>query len=166
MTGCGADRAEFARAKPDASLQHLIETTAYYFRLPLLAVSVLGAWMAMRWRPRASALFVCCWAFVPLIFLAAVGLSMMKTTARYALCSLPAIMLLAGAASVRLSELTHSVLSRESNWGRWLTAAVIPAILLLDMLAYDYLYFTSQQGDRPQWRQAAKYASEAAIEAA
>ncbi|MEC7584761.1 MAG: glycosyltransferase family 39 protein, partial [Planctomycetota bacterium] len=40
----------FQRAKPQASLWHLVQTLAFYFRLPLICASGLGIWLLLRRR--------------------------------------------------------------------------------------------------------------------
>jgi len=152
----------FQRAKPDASVAHMLHTTAFYFRLPLLCAAVTGVWLLFRTRMQGRVLFLACWMLVPLGVLMLVGGSMVKVTARYAFCSLPALMLLAGAASVRIAETLVQGLGQGSWRARLVPAAVLPVILCLDMLAYDYLYFTTQYGDRGRWRQAGDVVRDAA----
>jgi hypothetical protein len=144
----------FQRAKSDASFTHLVHTTAFYFRVPLLCAALTGVWLLFQTRIEGRVLFLACWALVPLLALAVVGVSVVKVTARYAFCALPAVMLLAGAASVRMAEALAAGLGRSTRRSRLLPAAVLPAILCLDMAAYDYLYFVAQYGDRGRWREA------------
>ena len=54
------------------------------------------------------------------------------------------------------SELLVAGLSHRSWRSRLVPSLVVPAILGLDMAAYDYLYFTTQNGDRGRWREAAE----------
>lgn len=155
----------FMRAKPDASLLHMVQTTAYYFRLPLLLAALLGLWLLLRRGVEQRALFLACWTIVPILVLAVVGFSVVKVTARYALCALPAVLLLAGATSVRVGEVLTAGLDPRGAPGapgrlgrrtRWLPAALLPGILCADMAAYDYLYYTVQHGDRGRYREAAE----------
>lgn len=144
----------FLSAKPDASLTHLVETTAYYFRVPLLVTAVVGVWLLFQTRLQGRILFLACWSLVPLLVLAVLGASVVKVTARYALCALPAVVLLSGAGAVRITEALVAAFGRSSRLGKLVPALVVPVMLVLDMASYDYLYYTSQHGDRGMWREA------------
>ncbi len=146
----------FQRAKPDASLLHMLQTTAWYFRLPLLLAAGVGLWMLLQGRMQGRALFLACWAVIPLLSLCMVGSSLVKVTARYALCALPAVLLLAGGASVRMAEVLSKGLGRTSWVSRAVPAMVLPALLCFDMISYNYLYYTVQRGDRGRYREAAE----------
>ncbi len=148
---------EFVRAKSDPSLLHLLQTVAFYFRPSLLLVAIVGVWLLLQTRLQGRILFLSCWVIVPLLALGVLGTSLVKVTARYAFCTLPAVLLLCGAASVRIGEVLHQSIGRVANWGRLLPALVLPAIVCLDMVAYDFLYFTVQRGDRGQWRDVAEH---------
>lgn len=148
--------ASFAKAKPDTSIAHLLQTTAFYFRLPLLFAAVLGVWLLFQHRLQGRALFLACWAMLPLLVLGLIGATLNKTTARYGLCALPAVILLAGGASVRMGEALRTGLSGRRAAMSWLPAWIVPIVLTMDMVSYDYLYFTSQRGDRGMWRDAAQ----------
>lgn len=152
----------FMAAKPDASLVHLVQTTAYYFRVPLLLAAMLGVWLLFQARMQGRVLFLACWALVPLLVLSMLGTSVVKVTARYAFCALPAVVLLAGAASVRMADVLAKGLGSATRVSRTVPALVLPAILCLDMAAYDYLYAHAQHGDRGLWRQASRYVAAAA----
>jgi hypothetical protein len=146
----------FQRAKPESqpSLLHLLQTTAFYFRVPLLTAAAIGVAMLFHLRMQGRVLFLACWALVPLLLLGIVGSTITKLTARYGLCALPAVLLLAAAASVRVGEALRRGVGQHSRWGRVLPAAFLPLLLCLDMVAYDYLYYTVQYGDRGRWREA------------
>lgn len=146
----------FRHAKPDASLAHLLHTTAFYFRPPLLCAALAGVWLMVRVRLQGPGLFLMCWLVVPLFVVGVLGSTFVKVTARYAFCALPALMMLAAIASVRFGELLVAGLSHRSWRSRLVPSLVFPAILGLDMAAYDYLYFTTQYGDRGRWREAAE----------
>jgi hypothetical protein len=150
----------FQRAKSDVSLTHLLVTAAFFFRLPLLCAAATGFWLSFRTHSRGRVLFLACWLAVPLFGVGVIGSTMVKVTARYAFCALPAVMLLAGAASVRLAETLVAGLGRGTLRSRLVPAAVLPAILCLDMMVYDYGYFTTQYGDRARWRAASSWISE------
>ncbi len=153
----------FQNAKPESqpSLVHLLQTTAFYFRLPLLCAAAIGVSMLFQQRLQGRVLYLACWALLPLLLLGIVGSTMVKVTARYGLAALPAVLLLAGAASVRVSELLVAGLGRSSTWSRVLAALVLPAILCLDMGAYDYMYYRVQYGDRGRWQEASRIVTRA-----
>lgn len=144
------------KSHPDASFVHLAQTTAFYFRLPLLLTALLGLWLLLHQRLAGRVLFLACWALVPLLLLGIVGSTMVKVTARYALAALPAVLLLAGAASVRIGEALIAGLVTGRRSFRLLPAALVPLILVVDMAAYDYLYYAVQHGDRGRWQEAGR----------
>ena len=146
---------EFVRSKSGPGLAHLLQTTAFYFRPSLLLIAAVGAWLLLTERPRGRSLYLSLWAVVPLLALAVLGTNLVKVTARYAICTLPAILLLCGVACVRIGRALQAAYVRSQRWGRIVPALVLPAIVCLDMAAYDYLYFTVQKGDRGQWSEAA-----------
>lgn len=145
----------FLDAKQDASpsLWHWLQTSAFYFRLPLLAAATAGAFFAVRERVDGRTLHLLCWAIVPMVLLAAVGAGMVKVTARYALIALPGMLLLAGLATVRLFDLT----ARAGGSMRFVPGLLLPVLLCVDFLGYDYLYFTVQRGDRGRWEEASEF---------
>ncbi|MEC7584547.1 MAG: glycosyltransferase family 39 protein [Planctomycetota bacterium] len=147
----------FQRAKPQASLWHLVQTIAFYFRLPLICASGLGIWLLLRKRLEGRALFLTCWSLIPIFVLSVVGFSLVKVTARYALTALPAMILLSGYASVRMADVLAAGLGSSSRASRLLPATILPLILCLDMISYDYLYFRAQYGDRGRYREASTY---------
>lgn len=146
--------AGFLRAKPDASLSHFVQTTAFYFRVPLMVTALIGVWVLFAAPMQGRVLFLACWFLVPLLVLSVLSFSVVKATARYAFCALPAVLLLASAAAIRLGDALADGLGGRARGRRWLPLAVLPTILCMDMAAYDYLYFRTQHGDRAQWRQA------------
>ena len=150
----------FQKAKPQASLWHLVQTLAFYFRLPLICASGLGIWLLLQKRLEGRALFLTCWGLIPVFVLAVVGASLVKVTARYALTALPAMILLSGYASVRMADVLAAGLGRGSWASRLLPATILPLILCLDMASYDYLYFKVQHGDRGRYREASTFIEE------
>ncbi|MEQ1630935.1 MAG: glycosyltransferase family 39 protein [Planctomycetota bacterium] len=146
---------EFVRSKAGPGLGHLLQTTAFYFRPSLLLVAAVGSWLMLTERPRGRSLYLTLWALVPLLALAVLGTHLVKVTARYAICTLPAILLLCGVACVRIGNALKAAFAESQRWGRIVPAMVLPAIVCLDMAAYDFLYFTVQKGDRGQWHAAA-----------
>lgn len=138
------------QAKSDPSLPHFVKTAAFWFRPTLCIAAVLG-FLALRHGPqRPGALYLGIWAFLPVAILALfVGAGVFQATAYYVFGCLPAFCLLAGAACHEVSVRVRAAGSR-----RWGLRLAVPAILVVEMLAYDALYFTTQYGDRPRWREA------------
>lgn len=136
----------FSRSKPDASLLHLAQTTAFYFRPALILTAGGAAVLAFKQRSRTG-LFLVLWAAVPLLLICVVDV---QVTARYAFVSLPAVLLLAGDLCTRISNALRAL-------GSPLVGYLLAALLVVDMASYDYLYFNSQHGDRPRWREAVEY---------
>ncbi len=146
---------EFVRAKGGPGLSHLAQTLAFYFRPSLLLLAAVGGALLLQKKPAGRSLFLVLWAVLPVIVLAALGTNLVKVTARYAFCALPAVLLLCGSFCVRSGRWLLSLRTQDPRWSRVIKAVVLPAIVCLDMAAYDFLYFTVQRGDRGQWRQAA-----------
>src|SRR5690606_12640362 len=97
-------------------------------------------------RQRTS-LFLLCWIVAPLSVLAIVAMGLFKVTAQYAFYTLPAFCLLAGAA-VR-GYVAHI---EGRTWIAHAMRAVPLLILVADAAGYCFLYYTTQHGDRPNWR--------------
>ena len=154
---------DFAEAKGSArpSLLHLAQTTAWYFRVPVLGFAMVGAWVGFQGWTKRRTVFACAWASAPLLVLAVSSLGIVKVTARYAAVSLPAVLLLAGLGVVALGEAAQR-LSLRVRTGRAASAlaprAIVLGILALDLVSGAYLYFTAQRGDRAPWDQAARLA--------
>jgi hypothetical protein len=133
----------FARAKPDFSLAHLVQTTVYFVRAPLI-VAALGGFLWQLHQGQRTAFFLLCWIAAPLAVLAT---GMFKVTAQYAFYTLPAFCLLAGSA-VR-GYVAH--ITASTNMARVMRTVPL-LILAADALGYAVFYFTNQHGDRPNWR--------------
>ena len=146
----------FQRSKPVFSFAHLLHTTVWFVRVPMLVLAIGGVlWLFQRGERVGT--FLLSWCFLPLVVLAVMASGVVpalatRVTAQYAFYTLPAFCLLAAVAVVALLERWEGAGLR-----RGVLRAMPIAILLLDMGAYDYLYFTQQHGDRPQWREAAEY---------
>jgi len=140
----------FARAKPDFSLLHLVQTTTFFVRIPLILAAV-GGFLWLLQRRERTALFLMCWAIVPLLVLAA---GLFKVTAQYAFYTLPAYCLLAGCAMRAYVPARHDRDPAARAWLSLVLRAVPLSILLADSLAGTFLYYTKQHGDRPNWRAA------------
>ncbi|MFT7537763.1 MAG: mannosyltransferase [Hyphomicrobiaceae bacterium] len=155
--------AKFFEAKSNTSPLHWFETVVYYFRPSLLLTVLLAMLAAPRLLGRTRALYLGCMLVVPMFALTAVGSQLAKVTARYAICTLPAAMLLAGfliaVVTRRIGQLPGLSKSR-----RWLLAGVLPALVVGDFLQLDVAYFTQQHGQRGQWRAASQFVREQAQE--
>lgn len=147
---------EFVRAKANPEISHLFQTVAFYFRLPLLSTAAIGLWIHWQERDRTRPVFLALWAALPLVALAVLGSTVVKTTARYAFGMLPAILLLSSVACVRLHDAMRNAFAEGRRPLRFLPALAVPALLLIDLVVYDYHYFTVQAGDRGLWQQAAR----------
>ncbi len=146
---------EFAKAKANPDLGHLLQTVAFYFRLSLLLVAALGLWIQWQERDRPKALYLALWAALPLLALAVLGGTLVKTTARYAFCTLPAVLLLASYGCARLHAVVKAAFADRGRT-RFLPALAVPALVCIDLLVYDFHYFTVQAGDRAQWQRASE----------
>ena len=142
------DLQTFASAKPEPSFFHVLKTTGYYFRPTLLLVALGGVLLSIHLRDRTG-MYLGLWASIPIALVFFGGVFFIKLTARYAFVSLPAVLLLVSFTSVWLVTAleTQAVRSR-------LLRYLLPAVLIVEMLSYDYFYFTHQHGDRPRWREA------------
>ncbi len=138
----------FQRAKPDFSLGHMVQTVVYFVRVPLILLAACGCALLMS-RDDRPALFLMCWIVAPLVVLGIAASAVFKVTAQYAFYTLPAFCLLAGYAATQFKtgELRRPWLARAMS-------AVPLLIVLADSAAYGFLYYTSQHGDRPNWRAA------------
>ncbi|MGK0203603.1 MAG: mannosyltransferase [Planctomycetota bacterium] len=154
---------KFFESKSETSPLHWFETVLYYFRPSVLLMVLLALMVAPRLLGRDRALYLLCMLVVPMFVFTAVGCQLAKVTARYAICALPAVMLLAGflisAVARLIGQLPDLPRSR-----RWLLAGVLPALVLGDFLQLDVAYFTEQHGQRAQWRDAAHFIRDQAQE--
>ena len=128
--------------KPNADLFHFILTCCYFFGPSLLAGCVYGAWVAMGERT-ASQVFLLAAPFTVLSALSLVGLRAL-VSAQYAFCIFPFLCALAAGAID-----SRTIPSRLRS--AWIL------VLALPLLAGDFLYLTSREGERPRWREAWEY---------
>ncbi len=150
-----------AKADADPSLLHLAQTTAWHFRVPLLVLAAVGAWVGMQGWTKMRTLFLALWGALPLALLAIASLGFVKVTARYAAISLPALTLLAGTAAIALGDAAVALARRvrpESRVATWLPHTLMALVLGLDLAGGSYLYFTSMRGERAPWNDAAQIA--------
>ena len=146
---------EFVLAKSTPDLSHFAQTVAFYFRLPVLLLAVVGAW-SMWQESRKPTLYLCLWLALPLLALAVLGSSLVKATARYAYCALPAALVLAAVGCMRIRAAVDAAYADSGRWLRKLPGLAAALLVCIDLLVYDFHYFTIQQGDRGMWKQAAQ----------
>ncbi len=140
----------FQRAKGGESFFHLVNTTVFYIRVPVLVAALGGVFLTWRLRTR-SGLLLSLLIVVPFAE-ASIASLFMKATAQYLFFTLPAWFALAGFGAY---EITRSL--KAEGFGRIFLRALPLAMLLLDLAAEDHLYFNYRYGDRPRWREAADY---------
>ena len=147
----------FVEAKADPSPLHFLQTVAYYFRPALLIAGLVGLVLGgLRWSTLRG-LLITCLLLAPLVILLAIGGSLVKATARYAYCTLPLWLLLAGKACVPwFSGLRGAVAER------MLPAIVAAAIVGMDLLGETAAYHGPQYGQRARWREACTFAGDVA----
>jgi len=146
----------FVASKGDISPLHWFQTVVYYFRPSLLVMALLAMMCAPKLMGKTRALYLACLLVVPILVFTAVGCQLAKVTARYAICSLPVVMLLAGFMMVEVGRWIGQMpgLSRSR---RWLLSAILPALVVGDLLKLDVSYFAEQNGQRGLWRDAAVF---------
>lgn len=153
----------FQDSKGNPSFVHWMETVAYYFRPSVLLLGLLAMCLAPSALGRNRALYLICLVLVPMLVISSVGAQLVKVTARYAICTLPALMLLAGfviaAVARRMSELPDVARGRA-----WLLAGVLPVLVVGDYLQLDVEYYRDQHGQRGRWREASQFVRDAAAE--
>ena len=149
----------FIAAKSDISPLHWFQTVAYYFRPSLLVTILLAMVCAPKLMGRTRTLFLVCMLVVPMFVFTAVGSQLVKVTARYAICTLPVVMLLASFIIVEVARQIGQLPGLPRS-RRWLLAGVLPALVVGDFLKLDVSYFTDQNGQRGLWRDAAVFIRE------
>ncbi|MCB9877151.1 MAG: glycosyltransferase family 39 protein [Planctomycetes bacterium] len=156
---------EFLEAKGGgASLRHFVETSAYYFRPTQLLFAAVGAGLAMRSHERQRGLLLTAMAAVPFLVLAAVSASIVKVTARYSICTLPAVTWLVAFTCARVFETVRrrSLTERLAPFGRVAVAAALPLMVVGELVQLDVLYYTTQHGQRPRWAEAVAFVEQEA----
>jgi len=152
---------DFQDSKGNPSFVHWVETVAYYFRPSLLLLGVLAVLLAPRVLGRNRAVFVTCMMVVPMLAISAIGAQLVKVTARYAICTLPALMLLGGFVITEVGRRLRAL--PDLTPGRaWLLASVLPALVVGDFVRLDVAYYQDQHGQRGRWREAAEFVQDAA----
>lgn len=146
---------EFMGSKGTPAPLHFPQTVAYYFRPALLLAALGGLVLAGLWWSSLRGLLVTCMLLAPFIVLLAIGGSLVKATARYAFCTLPLWLLLAGKAGAPWLEG-----ARAKAVLRTLPAALVGAIVACDLVTETIAYHHEQFGQRPRWREACTFAAE------
>ena len=140
-----------AAEKPDASLIHLVQTFAWFIGPGFAVAAAAGlACLPMPGRVREAG-FLAAWTIVPTLALMVLGAFFIKATARFGLFLAPALCLLAAQLCFVVSAKVDV-----TGWRRKALRWALPAVLLVEFLGYDALYYTQQYGDRPRWREAAR----------
>jgi mannosyltransferase len=152
----------FFQAKSGASLLHFVQTCAYYFRPLTLLAALVGLWAARDHLPADRVRLLACLGLVPVLLLALLSSTVLKATARYALCVLPVVFWLAALGIVRLAAALPAASSALPALARWAAVAALPALLVLDLAVQTAHYHTTQLGQRGDWRAATAAARELA----
>lgn len=153
----------FQDSKGNPSFVHWIETVAYYFRPSVLLLGLLAMFLAPSVLGRNRALYLTCLVLVPMLVISSVGAQLVKVTARYAICTLPALMLLAGFVIAELARRMRE-LPDVARGRAWLLACVLPALVVGDYLQLDVAYYQDQHGQRGRWREASQFVRDAVAE--
>ena len=152
---------DFLDSKRALAPMHWLETVGYYFRPSMIVAVLLGMIVAPSLLGANRALYLTCMVVVPVIAFSAIGSMLVKVTARYAICVLPAVTLLAG---LLITYLAHRL--REApglpRMSAWLLSAAFPVVLFSDYIQLDVAYFTEQNGQRGKWREASNFVLEEA----
>ena len=145
---------DFLRSKSDPSLLHFMQTTAYYFRPPVLMAAALGLWLLRPVMGRDRTLLLGSMVVMPFLVLLAISGQLAKATARYAICTLPMMLWLAAFAAVRLAQMGAA---SRPVMVRLLAAAVLPVLVVGDFALQLRDYHGMQRGQRAEWRAAAEF---------
>jgi mannosyltransferase len=154
-------RGFIASKRDNPSVLHFVQTTAYYFRPMVLTAAVVGLWLLRPIGGRDRAIALGCLVAVPFFVLLAVGGQLVLTTARYAICALPALTWLAAFAAWHFGKavLASPRLARPAALA---VAAALPVLLVAEHAMGLVEYHTSQYGQRARWREAAAFLLERA----
>lgn len=145
----------FQKSKSDPSLLHFVQTSGFYFRPAILLTAVAALAVSRRLLDRARALLLGCCTVLPFLSLAIVSAELVKVTARYAICTLPAVTWLAAFGAVELTRRSWS--GRRGGWAVRLAAAVVPLLLLAGHVFGTVQYHGDQFGQRARWREACEF---------
>ncbi|MCA8949519.1 MAG: glycosyltransferase family 39 protein, partial [Planctomycetes bacterium] len=150
----------FLGAKSEgASWSHFPITAGYFFRPLLLLTAIAGFFLLRRRLGRERALLLACLAATPFLVLTVVGGTTAKSTARYAICALPALVWLGAFAAFELAGLLRGTFGQAP--GRRLVAngaaAFVGLALLADFGVGTWHYFADHHGDRARWPEACRF---------
>ena len=122
----------------------------YRMEIAAILCAGAGAWMMLRRRDRRVKWLLAFGVVPPMLAVLFVGFS--KGGSRFGIVSLPAVMLLAGAAlDLMLKGLPDK---------RRKLVYVVAGLVVFSMGMKDIAYFTTEKGQRPRWREAAGYTAE------
>jgi hypothetical protein len=141
---------DFLKQKNDPSLQHFVQTSAYFFRPMVLMVVAVGVWLAAENLGRDRALLLGSTAIVPFALLLLWSFMLVKVTARYAIVTLPVTLWLVGHVAVRLGAVPG--IGRRA--ARAAMLALLPALVASDFCLHLVDYYGAQRGQRPRWVEA------------
>lgn len=141
----------FSKTKPeDTTFLHLVNTTVWFVRVPLLVAGVGGGYL-LWFRSRRLALFLIVMIVVPSM---GIGLASLKvrTSAQYLFFTLPFWCVLASYAVFEIIARVEQTRARS-----FAVRAILFGFLLVDQVAQNHLYFHYRHGDRSMWRIAANF---------
>lgn len=148
----------FLRSKGRPSLLHFVQTGAFYFRPLVLLAAGAGLWLLRIIGGRDRVLLLGSLAGLPLFAVLVLGGTVVQTTARYAICTLPIVVWLAAFALVQVgSAAAGSARATSVVWRRWLIAMAAPLLLVGDLAAQAAAYHGEQHGQRARWAEAAAF---------
>ncbi len=136
--------------KPQSSPAHFLLTTGFFVTPVLATAALVGTIVAVR---RRDPFHLFAALVAALVVASALVVSLFaRISAQYVFVALPWIALLACVPLVGPENETESAPARAPALRLgWLTVLVLPS------LATTVLYFTTRQGERPQWRDAYEY---------
>jgi hypothetical protein len=139
---------DWQKYKAAFSVPHLISTSAYYIRIPVIVTALAGGLWLVHAKSRPGVFLVLLLA-VPFLELIVIST---WATAQYVFYTLPAFCALAGLGAHVITQRLQA-----SGFGAHLIRFLPLAVILLDMLSYDYLYYYHMHGDRPRWGEASQF---------
>ena len=122
---------------------YILFTLVYCLGVPLSVAASIGGLHSLIYMNR-SGLFLICYAVVPLLLLLIIS-PFLNVAGYYLFFTVPAYLLLAALCASELME-------RASTSAKVLSAAVM-LIILISSSSQIYMYFTTENGGRPKWRE-------------
>jgi hypothetical protein len=151
----------FLDSKNRPSVLHFVQTSGFYFRPVALLAAGFGLWQLWRSGGRERGLMFGCLVVAPFLVLIDIGASVVQTTARYAICTLPLLTWLAAFGATQVA----GAVARGVAWqgfARAVAIAAVPAIVAGDHVFALRDYYTHQHGQRARWSEAAAFLRERA----